>query len=437
MPAWSTTVAPTPADPPVLVVGAGLAGLACARRLHAAGRAVAVLEASDAVGGRVRTDVVDGFACERGFQVLLTGYPEVGATLDLAALDLRPFVPGATVRVAERWATVADPRRRPGDAPAGLVAPVGGLADKLRVARLALAARRWPADGPASGPDTTTRAWLAAEGLSERLVGSTLGPLLAGILLDRELATSASQARFVWRTLATGDTAVPAAGMGAIPEQLAAGLPAGTVELGVRAEAVDATGVAAGGAPRRPAAAVVVATDGPAAARLLPGEVGDPGSKAVGCAWYATPVPPRLAGRVPADATRTILLDGGPGPVTNAAVMSAVNPACAPPGQGLVAASVLDPDLLAGDDGTVDAAVRAQLGPWWEGGVGAWRLLRVDRVAHAQPAAPPGTFAAEPRRPVRTRSGVYVCGDHRDNASLQGALLSGRRAAEAVLADLR
>lgn len=421
---------------PVIVVGAGLAGLACARRLVAAGRQVIVLEASDGIGGRVRTDDIDGFLCDRGFQVLLTGYPEARAVLDLERLDLRRFVPGATVRLAGGWATVSDPRRRPADAPAGVMAPVGSLADKLRIARLGLAARRWPADGPAGGVDTTTREWLRASGLSERIIASTLGPLLAGVLLDPSLSTSARQARFVWRSLAAADTAVPAAGMGAIPAQLAAGLPAGTVRCRQRVGQVDAAGVTVG-RTRLAAAAVIVATAGPDAARLLPAEVDDPGSRPVGCVWYASARRLRLAGAHRPGATRAILLNGaGPGPVNNLVVMSDVNPHAAPPGQGLLAASVLDEELLGGDDDQVDRAVRAQLDGWFEGGSSQWRRLRVDRIAHAQPAQPPGTFTLAPRRPVRTSAGVYVCGDHRDNASIQGALVSGRRAAEAVLADL-
>lgn len=421
----------------VVVVGAGLAGLACARRLVAAGRDVVVLEASDGVGGRVRTDVVDGFACDRGFQVLLTGYPEARSVLDMAALQLRPFLPGAAVRIGGAWRTVADPRRRPVDAPAGLVAPVGSLVDKARVALLGLRSSRWPADGPAGGADTSTARWLADAGLSPAIVARVIGPLLAGVLLDPELATSARQARFVFRTLAAADTAVPAAGMGAVPAQLASRLPVGTVRLYTPVRSVAPRSVALGDGSTVGAAAVVVATSGPVAAGLLPGTVVDPGSRRVGCVWYAAAVAPRLAGRARPGAERAILLDGErSGPVNNAVVMSAINPACAPAGQGLVAASVLDGPVLGTGDEELDAAVRAQLQGWFSGGVARWRTLRVDRIDHAQPRQPPGTFTTAPRRPVRTDTGVYVCGDHRDNGSIQGALLSGRRAAEAVLADL-
>jgi phytoene dehydrogenase-like protein len=408
--------------PDVVVVGAGLAGLAAAVHLHRAGRRVLVLEASDGVGGRVRSDRVDGFVLDRGFQVLLGGYPEPRAVLDLAALDLQTFDPGALVRFDGRFAVVGDPLRQPSTALATLRAPVGGLVAKARVAALALAARRWPADGPAGGPDTTTARWLAESGLGGPMTDRFLGPLLAGILLDADLTGSSSQARFVWRSLATGPVVVPAAGMGAIGAQLAAGLPAGTVETERRVERVAPGRVDLVDGSTVAADAVVVATEGPAAAGLLGGAVPDPGSRAVACLWYAADEPPT--------SSRAIVLDGERrGPVNNLAVMSNVAPAYAPPGRTLIAASVLE---VTATDAEIDAAARRQLTAWG-GGVAAWRLMRTDRIAHAQPRQPPGTFSP-PQRPVSLGEGLFVCGDHRDNASIQGALVSGRRAADAVVA---
>jgi phytoene dehydrogenase-like protein len=411
-------------DAEVLVVGAGLAGLAAARHLVGAGRRVRVLEASDGVGGRVRSDRVDGFTLDRGYQVLLTAYPELPRLVDLGSLSLRKFAPGAEIAVNGRLARIGDPLRDPTGAPATLAAPIGSVAAKVRVGVLGLRARRWPADGPVGGADTTTAAWLAELGLSGPMTERFLRPLFAGVLLDPELGTSAAQARFVWRSLARGDAAVPAAGMGALAEHLASRLPPGTVELNCPVEAVDAGRVRVAGGAERHASTVVVATDGPSAAALLGGRIADPGSRAVGCLWYAADRPP--------SPTRAIVLDGErSGPVNNLAVMSNVAPEYAPPGQALIAAATFSLDL---DDGALDVAARRQLRRWWGVAVDSWRLLRVDRVTHAQPDQPPGRLDP-PCRPVRLDAGLLVCGDHRDNASIQGALVSGRRAAEAVLAS--
>ena len=115
----------------VVVVGAGIAGLTCARLLRGAGRRVVVLEASDGVGGRVRTDVVDGFRLDHGFQVLLTGYPEARELLELDALDLGAFARGAIVRHGGRWRRVTDPRESPLGAVRSLAGPVVSLRDAV------------------------------------------------------------------------------------------------------------------------------------------------------------------------------------------------------------------------------------------------------------------------------------------------------------------
>jgi phytoene dehydrogenase-like protein len=423
---------PTP-DAPVVVVGAGLAGLACARHLHRAGRAVRVLEASDGVGGRVRSDRVDGYVLDRGFQVLLSAYPEAASVLDYAALDLRRFERGAVVRRGGAFHTLTDPTRHPGSVARTLSAPVGSLADKVRIGWLGLRATRWPGDGPTGGPDRSVAAWLAAEGLSDEAVAGFLGPLLAGTLLDPTLSSSARQAQFIWHSLASGDSVVPARGMQAIPDQLHAALPAGTVGLNRPVRAVQGRRVTLDDGSELAASAVVVATDGTAAARLLPDVVADPGGPSVACLWFA-------AGRSPL-ATSAIVLNGdgtdGPhgGPVNNLAVMSNVSPDYAPEGHSLIAASVLEGADGLADDARLEAGVRAQLGRWLGPEVADWHLLRTDRITHAQPAQTPGSLG-DPRRPVRVGEGRYVCGDHRDNASIQGALVSGRRAAEAVLSDL-
>lgn len=417
----------------MIVVGAGLAGLACARELHRRGVAVQVLEASDAVGGRVRTDRVDGFLLDRGFQVLLAGYPEARAQLDLDALDLRPFYPGALVQRGGRQVRVADPRRHP---VAALGALRGGLAtpaDGVAMARLLWHSRASVTHGldHAGGHDEQSAIdALRAAGLSARLVDGFLRPFLTGITLDPELAGSARFMRFVLGSFLAGPTAVPAAGMQAIPDQLAAGLPVGTVRLGARVVDADEDGVTLTGGVRVDAAAVVVATEGPAAAHLLPA-LPDPGGLGTISLWFDAPTSP--TGGQP---LLVLEGDGDRGAlVNNVAVLSDVAPGYAPAGRSLVNASL--PDGRGGDldDDALDLAVRRQLRGWFGAQVDAWRLLRIDRIAHAQPRQPPGTLDP-PQRPVRRHGGLWVCGDHRDTASINGALASGRRAAVEVAVTL-
>jgi phytoene dehydrogenase-like protein len=405
----------------VIVVGAGLAGLACARTLTAAGLDVAVLEASDGVGGRVRTDHVEGYLLDRGFQILLTGYPEVGRWVDLDALDLRRFTPGARVWFEGSFHTVGDPLRRPADLPGTLVSPIGSFADKLRILRAVVSVRRGTVPDLLRRPETTTAERLRSLGFSDRIVERFFRPLFAGIQLDPDLEVSSRRFDVILRMLAVGDTAVPAAGMAALPEAIAAPLPAGCVRLGTPVEAIDGTTVVGGG-ERLQARAVVVATDGPTAARLL-GAVTDPGSRPVAALWFGADRPP-LRGP-------TLVLDGeAGGPVRNLAVMSEVAPSYAPPGRASIVAAVPGPDALGTD---LEPAVRRQLATWFGPEVEGWDLLRTDVIPHGQPDQRP---PLHPRQAVALGDGRYVCGDHRDTASIQGALFSGRRAAIAIIGDL-
>jgi phytoene dehydrogenase-like protein len=408
----------------VAIVGAGLAGLACARELVLRGHSPIIVDAADAVGGRVRTDAHEGFLLDRGFQVLLTAYPEAQRVLDYAALDLRAFIPGALVRTRGGLARVGDPLRRPQDAPATLRAPVGTLFDKLRVAALKLDVARGSVDDLLLRKETSTLQALRDRGFSERMIDGFLRPLFAGVLLDPDLGTSSRVFEFTFRMLGGGDTAVPAHGMQAIPEQLAAGLPDGTIRLRSPVSGVAPSSVTLIDGEVLSADAVVVATDEPAARALLPAALPPRRGWSVGCLYFAAAAPP-------VDEPILVLDGDGTGPVNNLCVPSAVSPHYAPAGQALVSASVLQPALTL-DDGALEAAVRAQLTGWFGPQVARWRHLRTDRIAHAQP---PQTTLDPPHRSSRTGAGIYLAGDHRDTASIDGALLSGRRAAEAVIAD--
>jgi phytoene dehydrogenase-like protein len=408
------------------IVGAGLAGLACARALHFRGVDCAVLEASDGVGGRVRTDHVDGFLLDRGFQVALTGYPELHHQLDVPRLRLQRFEPGALVRVGARFHRVSDPLRRPAHLLSTLFAPIGTPLDRVRLLRLLVDVQRGTAAEllrPPSPPqcDRSTLEELDARGFSDGMIDEFFVPLFGGIQLDPRLEVSSRRFAVVLRMLAGGDAAVPAAGMGAIPEQLAADLPEGVVQLGAPVVALEGTtAVVDGGEPVR-ARALVVATDGPVAAQLL--DLPDPGSRPVACVYFGADRAPRPESLVMLDADRS-------GPANDVAVMSNVAPTYAPPSRALIATQVID--TIERDELELD--VRRQMRDWFGAEVDEWEHLRTYRIAHGHPDQRPG-FSA--RRAVRLGAGRFVCGDHRDTAAIQGALFSGKRTAAAVLAELR
>ena len=410
---------PLPESSEVVVVGAGLAGLAAATTLHQAGRRVLVLEASDGVGGRVRTDRVDGFLLDRGFQVLLTGYPEAHRQLNLEALELRPFAPGAVVWLGNRGYRVGDPFRKPSTLLDTAFSPVGSIADKVRLLALRTRLKRTDPKQLLRGADVPTRQYLAGLGFSDRFVERFLGPLFTGIQLDPELSTSRRMFDTIFRSLTIGDSAVPAAGMGAIPAQMADDLPAGAVHLNTEVVSVEPDGVLVSGGRRVAAGAVVVATEGPAAVRLL--DLEPVGSRSVSCVYFA-------AGADPVGDPMVVLDGGHSGPVANLAVMSTVAPSYAPPGRVLIAAACPGPQL---ED--LESAVRAQLTGWFGPTVTTWTHLRTYHIAHGQPDQSP---PFRPKEKVRLGQTLWVCGDHRDTGSIQGALFSGRRTGEGVAASL-
>lgn len=421
-----TTELPSSVD--VAVVGGGLAGLAAARAVQSAGRSVVVLEASDGVGGRVRSDSVDGFIVDRGFQVLLTAYPEAQQQLDLDALALRAFDPGSMVWAAGRPWAMGDPLRRPGLAVASALAPFGSLTDKARLGRLLWRMRSADPRLLLRSPDLSTTDWLADLGFSSRAVDRFFRPLLGGIQLDAELAGSARMAAAVLHCLAVGDSAVPAAGMQAIPNQLASHLAQGVVHLNTPVASVASGSVRVADGREVRAKAVVVATEAPAAAQLLTGRVADRGSRPAVAVWFR-------ASRAPVQ-QRLIVLDGErSGPALNVAVMSNVAPEYVPssaaPGTATVVAACPSVDAATPEASIVEM-VRQQLVRWWGGEVASWDVLAVHRIAHAQPSAVP-PFG--PKRSQSLGDGLWVCGDHRDTPSIQGALFSGRRCAEALLAS--
>ncbi|MFZ0324836.1 MAG: FAD-dependent oxidoreductase, partial [Actinomycetes bacterium] len=210
------------AEHDVVVVGAGLAGLCTARCLHQAGLDVRVVEASDGVGGRVRTDRVDGYLLDRGFQLYNPAYPEGARVLDHTALDLRPLTRGLLVAMGDRQWRLGDPRENPGWAWDGLRAPIGSLSDRARFVAWALQQARRDPEAIVDEVDMTTEQHLRALRLSPRFVDRVVRPFLSGVFLEPDLLTSRRFADLVIRTFVHGTPSVPALGMQQIPDQLAA-----------------------------------------------------------------------------------------------------------------------------------------------------------------------------------------------------------------------
>ena len=278
-------------NPDVIIIGAGISGLACALAVEESGLTPLVLDASDAVGGRIRTDKKDGFLLDRGFQVLQTWYPEARRILDYAALDLRPFDPGALVRFAGRFHRVTDVWRRPSRLLQMAISPVATPADKLRMLTLRRRALNGDLKTLYERPESDALTRLQELSFSPRIIERFFKPFFAGVFYEPDLAVSSRAFEFVFRAFALGDTALPARGMGEIPAQLAATLPPDSIRLQARVRQLLHGQVVLENGERLRAPALVIATDAREAARLL-GEDVLPETRGTTCFYFAAEQPP-------------------------------------------------------------------------------------------------------------------------------------------------
>jgi phytoene dehydrogenase-like protein len=411
-------------DTDVVVIGAGLAGLQCARRVERSGLRAIVLEASDGVGGRIRTDVVDGFQVDRGFQVLNPAYPALRHGIDVAALDLQSFGVGVVVRDGADSTTLAHPLRHPRYLLSTLFGRHTSIGDLVGVARW-IGPTMLRGGAPAMpGRDETLSASLDHAGLTGRLRRDVLDTFLAGVLSDSRGGASAHYARQLVRYFALGAPGLPRAGMQALPEQLAATLSE-PVRLATPARRVDEVpgGVAIetdSGAVTGRIAVVAAGPQDVGSLTALP----EPATHGLTTWWFHAPQVPRPGRFLMIDASRP---GGGPaGPIWNTSVISNVAPSYAPAGRHLVHATTL---LDRPDGHATENEVRRDLERLYETSTGEWEVLAHHVVPHTLPAQPP------PLRPGRvTWAGdrTLIAGDHRESGSIQGALLSGVRAGHTV-----
>jgi phytoene dehydrogenase-like protein len=419
----------------IIIVGAGLAGLTCAKLLVEAGRKVQVLEAADQVGGRIRTDYhEDGYRLDRGFQVLFTSYEAAKRHLNYTALKKRAFDPGAILLKNGKQYTITDPSREPAHSVAGLFNPLISTADKMRTLPLRIKLARESTEDifagrtQTDGQDETTEAYLRRQGFSDKIIDNFFRPFYGGIFLDRSLQTSARMFQFTFKMLATGDIVLPAEGMQRIPEQLAAQLPRGTVrcnarvgELLIDEEHID--GVRLINGERVQGDTVIVATSSPIAEKFIQKPLPDQAVSAV-CVYFA--------GDERLYSQRKVLLNADPHAyVNNAVLVSNVAPTYAPPRKHLLSATVLGNPKE--DDEQIAERCRTEIAGWFpQHDLSYWQLLAVYRLPFAQFAQHPGIYEQLPKNTTDV-TGLYIAGEYTQSSSIHGAMQSGEFAAREVL----
>ena len=408
-------------DADVIIIGAGLAGLSCARILQKHRINYLLLDGAEKVGGRIRTDVVDGFQLDRGFQVLQTAYPDAKQILSYPDLKLKSFFPGAMIRYHDKFHRLADPFRDIYTAAKGLFSPVGSLKDKLLVGIMRTQLTLGTLEKLLQKPEVTTLQRLKTFGFSDVIIDRFFKPLYSGIFLENELSTSSRAFDFNFRMMALGDICLPAEGMEAIPRQLLTMLDSARIRLNSKVASLSENKVILASGETLTAPNIVLAVDQPQACKLLEVTV-DPKMKTVITLYFTASTPPTSSPILFLNAESS-------GPVMNMCVPTNVCKSYAPEGKVLISCSVLKHEFASEE--MLVQKVLEQMKQWFGNQVDAWKHLRTYKINNALPAQEPPLQDVS-SKPMQIGRGLYQCGDYGGIASIQTALQSGRVVGEAL-----
>ncbi|KAL2930099.1 15-cis-phytoene desaturase chloroplastic/chromoplastic, partial [Bienertia sinuspersici] len=430
-----------------IIIGGGLAGLSAATHLQSSSIPFLLLESSDALGGRVRTDLVDGFLLDRGFQIFITSYPEASLLLDYSSLNLHKFYSGARIFFNGGFHTVADPIRHFRDSFASLFNPIGTFFDKLLIGFLRVRVLRKSDEEIFVSDEVPVIELLKNLGFSDGIIDRFFQPFFGGIFFDQDLETSSRLFDFIFKCLALGDNTLPQNGIGEIPKQLASKLPPDCIRLNSRVLSVqvdeDKEGVIVrleNGEKLRSEIGVILAVELPQTEKILAPNllteiqrVGYNNNKKPGrstvCLYFTSD-----RDRIPSSDPVLYLNGSGRGIVNNMFFATNVVPSYGPADKSLISVSLIGFFDDVADDELIERVVE-ELSEWFgETVVRGWKHLRTYRIKFAQPnQSPPTNLVKSPR--VGAGLGLYLCGDYQTSATFDGALVSGRKAVEALLED--
>ena len=406
----------------VIIIGAGLAGLSGAVHLHRQGRKVLILEATDRAGGRIKTDFDDGFLLDRGFQVLLTAYPESKSLLNYADLNLKKMLPGATVLYDDGQFEIADPFRRPSAALATLFAPVGTIKDKINTLWLKNKLQKLTIEEIFQQPEQTTLKQLSDYGFTSKMIERFYAPFLSGIFLENDLSTSSRMFDFVMKMFSDGDVAVPALGMEEIPKQLVALLPKNSIRCNTQVVEIVGNKVTIADGTVFEANQILLATNASALTKDFFPAQKMTSHQVTNVYFEATEAPTKKA-------VVTLNASKNKKWVNNLTIMSNVSSAYAPKGKVLISVSYNGIPTL--DDAALAENMKQELKKWYGEKVTSWKMLKTYRIEYALPTQE-SVRNEIPASEIKISDSIFICGDNLLNGSINAALKTGRLAAEAM-----
>ncbi|WP_194775835.1 NAD(P)/FAD-dependent oxidoreductase [Pararhodonellum marinum] len=408
----------------VCIIGAGVAGLVAALELEKSGFSPLIIEASDAVGGRIRTDQKDGFLFDRGFQVLLTAYPEAKHYLDYDALKLQNFKSGAIILKPGDIFKIADPLRDPSQTANMLFSKVGTFGDKWKMFRLSQKLKKKSLEEIFAAPSIPTNLYLKQLGFSDKIINLFFKPFFRGIFLENELETSSRMFEFVFKMFAEGATAIPENGMQEIPKQLASKLLNSHLRFHTKVSKIEPSGLVLEDGEIIPADEVIIACQPDKILPQLKGEFG--GFQNVVNLYFSLHqsfLAENIIGLIPDE---TFLIN-------NLVFMTDVSKAYAPKEHSLLSVSIVkdvaeETNLLS--KVTLELEVLS--------GIKAehFKHLRTYVIEKALPKVDQMRYDMAPSE-TRVRDNIYLAGDYLLYGSLNAAMLAGRKAAQAVILNSR
>jgi phytoene dehydrogenase-like protein len=408
--------------PTITIIGAGISGLTAAVYLHQKGYSVQILEASERAGGRIKTDIIDGFRLDRGFQVLLTEYPETKALLDYKKLNLKRFLPGASVLYDKGQFEIADPFRRPTGTFATLIAPVGSLKDKINTFFLKNKLVNISITNLFKQPEIETIAQLKKYGFSPKMIDRFYKPFFSGIFLENDLKTSSTMFDFVLKMFSEGDAVIPELGMEEIPKQLVAMLPENSIQYNVKVNAIENNKIICEDGTTLEADKIVIATEAIGLAGNYISKTKQNFHQVTNVYFEAKIAPTKKA---------VVVLNASTYKkwVNNLTVMSNISNKYSPIGKVLI--SISYNGIPAIDDVTLAENMKTELKQWYGNKVKDWKILKTYRINYALPNQE--TVSNEvPISQIKINNNLFICGDHLLNGSINAAMKSGRIVAELI-----
>lgn len=413
----------------VIIIGAGISGLTAAIHLEEQGYSPLIIEGTSRVGGRVKTDVIDGFRMDRGFQVLLPSYPEVKKNLDIEALDLKYFSPGAKILMpGGSIETISDPLREWTTLLTTVFSRVGNIHDKIAILKLKRYLDRQSIDEIFVQKEITTQKFLQKFGFSDEMIGLFFQPFFAGIFLESKMTTSANMFQFIFKMFGEVSAAIPARGMGEIPVQLKSKLEQTTFHFNERVTHIEGQKVYTNKHETYEAKAILIATEATGLIRQYMSDL-NTNYNSTSCIYFSAPATEvkNMKRYIAINAQKTRLIN-------NVAVMSNVSTDYAPAGKALVSCGTVG--LAPESNDEFIPHIKTELKQYLGVGIQHWQHLKTYHIPYALPTQLSVKQDISEEK-LKIRNGLFVAGDHLLNSSLNAAMRSGRKAAQVIGQHLR